>query len=313
MAGFHRTAILALGLVMAGHSATGNAIELDSSTTIEIPKGKFRAADDPRNLTDEKIRGEPNFQKVKELPKNDPNYVLSKKVGQLIAMVEDKGVAAICSGTLVGHDLFLTNHHCVTGHIAEQADGFGVVMENLNGLNNAPKESFARVRSVVESDQYLDFALLQIQPPLGLEYGWVPVARNTAQIKAAEAVKIIQHPDGRSKEIVTEDTKVARHVGKFMHYLADTEGGSSGAPVFALDGKVMIGLHHAGRKDFNEAARADVIANMLSNYLPKSETSPETTTSGAGDGASSANEATGSLDKSGGRESNGDGMQAITE
>jgi hypothetical protein len=54
-----------------------------------------------------------------------------------------------------------------------------------------------------------------------------------------------------------------------IHYVADTEGGSSGSPVFGGDGDLLIALHHAGNYQYNEALLASSIYPRIQQYLPK--------------------------------------------
>ena len=42
---------------------------------------------------------------------------------------------------------------------------------------------------------------------------------------------IVQHPDG-VEEIVLHDNEVVNDDGVFLHYVSDTDYGSSGSPVF---------------------------------------------------------------------------------
>jgi endonuclease G len=58
-------------------------------------------------------------------------------------------------------------------------------------------------------------------------------------------VNIIQHPQGRPKQVALRDNQVIDLLEDFLHYRADTEPGSSGAPVFN-DFWELVGLHHSG-------------------------------------------------------------------
>ena len=231
---------------------------------------------DPNQPTDEVIQGEPNFVKVASLDGNDPNRALSRKVGQLL-MVRDKKIQGSCSGSLVGPALFLTNFHCVidtdTGQ-TWQPQELIVVMEHLEDGNWGPEDSIAGTQIVLKTDRLLDYALLAIDPPLGEKYGYLQIEKDPQVIEQTQEVKIIQHPQGRSKEIVTEDTSVVQQNPFLMHYLADTEGGSSGSPVFDLRGEKIVALHHVGIKDkYNEGVVMARIAAEMAFYLPE-ETAP---------------------------------------
>ena len=60
-----------------------------------------------------------------------------------------------------------------------------------------------------------------------------------------EVANIIQHPKGRRKEVVLRENRLVSRLEPVLHYIADTEGGSSGSPVFNNDWQV-IALHHWG-------------------------------------------------------------------
>lgn len=59
-----------------------------------------------------------------------------------------------------------------------------------------------------------------------------------------EPVNIIQHPRGRSKEIVFYSNRVQELNSRYLHYQADTDLGSSGSPVLNSQWQV-VALHHA--------------------------------------------------------------------
>jgi len=58
-------------------------------------------------------------------------------------------------------------------------------------------------------------------------------------------VNIVQHPQGRRKEVSLHDNKVGYVYDKVIRYSADTEPGSSGSPVFNNQWE-LVALHHAG-------------------------------------------------------------------
>lgn len=269
----HKFLIAACGLLALAGAGNTHAFEPQNEGSLTFPTGSFQGGEIPTDIRKESVIGRRNFVRVASLKKNDPLRQLSRKVGQLLLDSPARKIAGgICSGALVGHDLFLTNHHSIED--TRKGDKYYITMENLSGLQNMPKGSVIPVSSIIKADRYLDFALLQLAAPVGLKYGWLELARNKQEIQRSKAVKIIQHPAGRPKEFVTRDTAIVRHVGKFMHYKADTEGGSSGSPVFDLHGSRIIALHHVGTNAYNEGTRIDVIAKLLEDYLPDPKATP---------------------------------------
>jgi V8-like Glu-specific endopeptidase len=92
----------------------------------------------------------------------------------------------------------------------------------------------------------LDFTRVRIKenPALKPIADWGHLQINTAIPRSSDALTIIQHPQGRRKEIAFSDTdnSVWEHR---LHYKISTEPGSSGSPVFDMNWNV-VALHHAG-------------------------------------------------------------------
>ena len=86
-------------------------------------------------------------------------------------------------------------------------------------------------------------------------------------------MNIIQHPQGRRKEVVLQDNKIERVKKSVLLYKADTQPGSSGSPVFN-NGWELVALHHAGgERDAvsnewinNEGIRISCIVSFLHEF-----------------------------------------------
>ena len=62
----------------------------------------------------DKIIGTPDFEKMQGLPTDSQDYSLGRKVGWFVVPQRNNpGRVWICTGFLVGPDLFMTNHHCL--------------------------------------------------------------------------------------------------------------------------------------------------------------------------------------------------------
>ena len=60
------------------------------------------------------ILGTNDFEKMRDLPPDSQDYILGTKVGMiLIPSRFDPERGWVCTGFLVGPDLFMTNHHCI--------------------------------------------------------------------------------------------------------------------------------------------------------------------------------------------------------
>jgi V8-like Glu-specific endopeptidase len=213
----------------------------------------------------QKIIGTADFEKVRDLPQSSTEYASSKKIAFLTIQSPQGGY--VCSGSFVGPDLYLTNEHCVAaGGGTVPPSALKVYPEYLQDQNYGPEYA---VTDIVAVDGPLDFALLRVAGRPGDKYGWLKVNADPGIYSRTRSVKIIQHPAGRSKEISRRNNEVVNVAAPVIHYIADTEGGSSGSPVFGEDGNLLIGLHHVGTLLYNEAVLASSIYPRIQQYLPK--------------------------------------------
>lgn len=230
------------------------------------------------------VQGEPNFEKVAALPLGDSDRNLASMVG--LIKVDD----SFCTGFLVGADLMLTNHHCVYNKQAGRAVDMtraGIYMEYLYKGDLGPRG--AGVIEVLSMDRGLDYALLRLDRPLGDQLGWFEL--DAVTLNKRMDVKVIQHPAARPKEIARRESRIVTgQGGELVHYLADTEPGSSGSPVLLKDGKTVVALHHAGYKNaYNEGIQMSAIIPRIEVWLA----------GGGGDGGGSVAEPPRPDDRSG--------------
>lgn len=93
----------------------------------------------------------------------------------------------------------------------------------------------------------LDFTLASVMSTAGVdEFGFVSV--DSSPLASSEAIYIVQHPDGRPKEIAHGEGADVVVDGTVLRYYdtLDTEGGSSGSPIFRESDDLLVGLHHCG-------------------------------------------------------------------
>jgi hypothetical protein len=149
------------------------------------------------------------------------------------------------TGFRIGPDLLLTNWHVVhvqdTGAPAGPVNAeFGYEDDGTGGLLPA-----IPVRcSVVASDRPDDWAVLRAQDPLRADWPVLALAE-AAEPQVGDDAFIIQHPYGAAKRIGFVRNQITLVDERVVHYLTDTQVGSSGSPVLDSAGR-LIALHHAG-------------------------------------------------------------------
>lgn len=161
------------------------------------------------------------------------------------------------TGFLVGPRLLLTNHHVVNSiEVARES------VCQFNFLNGEDGRAEAHLEFRLTPDELcltspyeggLDYTFVAIEPAAAAKFGTIALERSAYVIHPGTFANIVQHPDGRPQEIVLHDNEIVSDDGTLLHYLSDTDYGSSGSPVFDNKWK-LIGLHHA-RKSNDQGLR----------------------------------------------------------
>lgn len=161
-------------------------------------------------------------------------------------------VSYLGTGWLLSDSIIVTNHHVVNA----RSDGEpSASLEDLLLQAGSAIAQFdfdfdgaAGLEIAVEKleawNKELDYALLRVQPT-----GRPALSRASKAIdKSADSipVNIIQHPGGRSKRYGIRNNLVSATNATELRYFTDTEGGSSGSPVFN-DHWEVVALHRASR------------------------------------------------------------------
>ena len=238
----------------------------------------------------DRIIGTPDFEKMRDLPQQSQDYQLGTKVGWFyIQQRNNPNRGWICTGFLVGPDLFMTNHHCIHDDVGLLSiAGARIYMDYYQDRDVDPSAGgiTARVTEILRMDAPKDYALLRLDTAIGNTYGWLELD-TTTRVNSTQSVKLISHPAGRSKEIVRRNSQIvdipAGHpllAEPFaLAYLADSEGGSSGSPVFLRDGTGVIAIHHSawtfrGVPQFNAGSLMSYIVPEIQQWLPSGPSPP---------------------------------------
>ena len=108
----------------------------------------------------------------------------------------------------------------------------------------------------------LDVTFVSVEGNPGATFGSMPLLRQTFCVGDQDKLNIIQHANGRLKEVAIRDNTVEFQDARVVRYRSDTEAGSSGAPVMN-DEWELVALHHAARDKLNEGIKIAAIAAAL--------------------------------------------------
>ncbi|QDY44796.1 endonuclease [Planococcus glaciei] len=176
---------------------------------------------------------------------------VSKAVCRIFLRNRSGQIEGYGTGFMVAPSLLLTNNHVLDTFDAAQ---YAVAEFNYeDDVNFMPKEivSFRLApEQLFITDMGLDFTLVAVHEvdSEGVklsDFGYLPLLPQTGKVLEGEYVSIIQHPKGGPKAVTLRENEVKSISSDYVHYVSDTEPGSSGSPVFN-DQWVVVSLHHAG-------------------------------------------------------------------
>lgn len=223
------------------------------------------------------ISGDDTLSKPEALLYYDDQTLPIGKIPGLIATLQGllKVAPAVCrmdvtlngwqapgTGFRIGADLLLTNWHVLfdsktkaqaTVAYADflyEDDSEGgyvdsvVIPCDLASIKGSEADDWAVIRTLKPLDN--------AWPVLSLEDAVAPVKQKFAYI--------IQHPVGGRKRIGFVRNQIADFNDRVVHYLTDTQGGSSGSPVFDADCR-LIAIHHMGGTPQTVVGKPPLIKN----------------------------------------------------
>ncbi|WP_052728645.1 trypsin-like peptidase domain-containing protein [Ensifer aridi] len=175
------------------------------------------------------------------------------------------------SGFLVAPGILCTNHHVLNSkEVALRSRALFDFAALPDG--SARAVSTFRLRpdllfwtsTVVEADGKggLDVTFVAVEGDPGIDFGYVPLLRQSFVVYDKDKLNIIQHPNGRLKEVAIRNNEVKRQNTQVVQYESDTEAGSSGAPVMN-DAWELVALHHPAKDKLNEGIKFSAIAAAL--------------------------------------------------
>lgn len=176
---------------------------------------------------------------------------IGRAASRSVARVAFEDGSADGTGFMISPRLFLTNNHVIPS--IEEARP---LMVEFNYERSIRHSIAAVTRFALDPDQFflfdaiedLDFTVIavgrKLEGPGELgDFGFLPLIDSSDKHIKGMFANVIQHPDGRPKELVVRENRVRGRTRNVLLYGADTLPGSSGSPILNNDWEV-IALHH---------------------------------------------------------------------
>jgi endonuclease G, mitochondrial len=176
---------------------------------------------------------------------------VARFVGRIHIRTRSGRTAGFGTGFMVSPRLLLTNNHVLSteDEAASSEVEFDYQQDRHGRL--LPVVVFGLdPRTFFLTSERLDFTLVAVHEqslngiPL-TQYGWSRLIGAQGKALQGDALNIIQHPRGETKQIVLRSNHLVDLFDAFAHYVTDTEPGSSGSPVYS-DQWEVVALHHSG-------------------------------------------------------------------
>lgn len=155
------------------------------------------------------------------------------------------------TGFLIAPGVLLTNNHVFPSAVmAGQARAQFDVELDVFGQDKATVEFALEPDKLFYSTAALDFAVVAVAPTSAdgrrlSDYGFLPLIGVTGKVIEGEWLTIVQHPEGKRKQVCVRENRLLTRTDDVLWYSTDTLGGSSGSPVFN-NGWQVVALHHKG-------------------------------------------------------------------
>jgi len=219
-----------------------------------------------------------NFEPIVAFSNQSPFRIIAPSIGRLEIKARDQfgrlGVE-VCTASLLSKDLALTNNHCIPGtgdfSLLEAQLRMGYLSER-----ELPGNTYSVSLIPVESDATLDYSIIKVYGNPSNKYGLIPLGPKT--ISPSEDLFIIHHPLGKPLQLTRKDCRAVSwetdNLNNINHR-CDTLDGSSGAPIFSLITRKVVGIHFQGgmgatQDSYNSGKRLDKIierSSTLQNLL----------------------------------------------
>ncbi len=224
---FNPAAPLFMGLLLASHAFAAPYL--------------VDAAGRPLGAVERTICGDNNM--VKMIDQDEAMQKMGTPIGFYRA--EMGGGTAMCSGTLVSKDLFLTARHCYESSCSGISVTFG-------RLERGEQQETFKCAEIVEKGTEAnddDYMLVRLEGNPGAAWGYYPLSDQ--ELSPSDELLMIHHPGGRPMTVSRDECFFVGQVDGMVHHRCDTEGGSSGSGILVPDfdhpeNTRVIGVHTLG-------------------------------------------------------------------
>ena len=158
------------------------------------------------------------------------------------------GSAGRGTGFVISGGILLTNNHVLrtSAEASHASVEFNFEEDEFGNIKEVVKYSLNTTTFITSKE--LDCTAVRINDRTDVpvsRWGALEFVSSNDQIAIGDHVAIIQHPRGGPKQICLTDNKVVNLFADKLQYTTDTMPGSSGAPVFNDEWRV-VAIHHAG-------------------------------------------------------------------
>jgi V8-like Glu-specific endopeptidase len=204
--------------------------------------------------------GENNLKPISYL---EQGLVVSRTVAKITCESDYKG-----TGFLIAPDILMTNFHVFpTEEIASNATIQFNYQKDIDGKVLQTGDYVGNPASLYYCNQDLDYVVVRLKWKSGLKEKWGVSELKSVAVNLDDKVNIIQHPNGDYKQVAMNDNEV-RHVDQDMiQYLTDTEGCSSGSPVFNEQWQV-VALHHSSKNESHPFGNEGIKISAIIKDMP---------------------------------------------
>lgn len=191
-----------------------------------------------------------------------------------VALLREDGIPK-GSGFLTHGGLLVTCHHLLPQPPAQErvTVQFGWQRTETGELAEGVSYHLDAQRFFLTSPtDELDCTVIALGEPVNGGELPQPIALNDRNDKHALGISLnlIHHPGGAPQQLTLRDNRLLARHQQLLHYTADTDSGSSGAPVLN-DGWQLVALHHGGVESddgwVNEGIRISAIIDWLKGQL----------------------------------------------